>query len=97
MVFYFLSIYFPLLLFFLQIKKKFHPAERILLAVGECLDDADLVCDVKSIVIASKTHVRLLLAVGSDETIHLGHLDVVELADCGADVVLVGAEMNLEY
>lgn len=62
----------------------------------ECLDDADLVGDVKGIVIASQTNIRLLLAVGSDEAVHLGDLDVVELSDCCADVVLVSSEMNLE-
>lgn len=64
---------------------------------AECLDDADLVGDVKSVVIASQTHISLLLAVGSDETVHLRHFDVVELANGGANVILVGAEMNLEH
>lgn len=33
-----------------------------------CLDDADLVCNIKSIVVSGQTYVSLLLTIGSEMT-----------------------------
>jgi len=57
------------------------------------LYDADLVGNVQGIVVARQAHIGLLLAIGADEHVDLGHLDVVELAHCGTHVVLVGAQV----
>jgi hypothetical protein len=63
----------------------------------ECLYDANLVGDVKCIVIASQTNISLFLAIRSDEAVNFSNLDVVEFANSSANMVLVCTEMNLEY
>lgn len=55
-----------------------------------------LVGDLKSVVVGSEADVGLLLAVGPDEGVDLGSLNVVELLNRVLDVALVGTEVNNE-
>ena len=54
------------------------------------LDDSDLVGNIQSVVVGGQTHVGLLLPVGTDQGVDLGHVDVVQLLDCSLNLVLVG-------
>ena len=61
-----------------------------------CLEDANLVGNVHSLVLSGKTHERLLEAESRDDGVHVLALHVVELVDGVANLSLVGAEVNEE-
>lgn len=60
------------------------------------LEDTNLVGDIHSLVLARKTHERLLEAESRDDGVDVLTLDVVELVDGVADLSLVGAEIHEE-
>ena len=60
------------------------------------LEDTNLVGDIHSLVLARKTHERLLEAESRDDGVDVLALDVVELVDGVADLSLVGAEIHEE-
>ncbi len=60
------------------------------------LDDADLVSDVNRIVIGREPHVSLLLAVRTDQSVHLVSLDIIQSLNGSLDLRLVGANVNDE-
>jgi len=60
-----------------------------LLFIIFCLDDVHLVGHIKSIVIGSKSHVSLLLSIGTHKGVHLKNLDVVELLHRSLDLCLL--------
>ena len=60
------------------------------------LEDTNLVGDIHSLVLARKTHERLLEAESRDDGVDVLALDVVELVDGIADLSLVGAEIHEE-
>lgn len=69
----------------------YYPAKR-----ESNLDEADLVGDLEGVVVGSKTNVSLFPAVGADEGVDLGGLNIVELLDSVLDVALVGTEVDNE-
>ena len=60
------------------------------------LEDTNLVGDIHSLVLARKTHERLLEAESRDDGVDVLALDVVELVDGVADLSLVGTEIHEE-
>ena len=60
--------------------------------IAYSLYDADFVGNVQRIVVGGETHIRLLLAVGADQGVHLGHVDVVQLLHRRLDLMLVSLE-----
>ena len=60
------------------------------------LEDTNLVGDIHSLVLARKTHERLLEAESRDDSVDVLALDVVELVDGVADLSLVGTEIHEE-
>mmetsp|Transcript_108 Transcript_108/g.302 ORF Transcript_108/g.302 Transcript_108/m.302 type:complete len:200 (-) Transcript_108:163-762(-) len=60
------------------------------------LDDANLVGNIKRIVVGRQAHVRLLQAVGPDQRVDLRGLDLVHAADSLRDLPLVRARVNNE-
>lgn len=60
------------------------------------LNETNAVRHVKSILVRSQTDERLLLAVGTDERVHLGSVDVVDLLQRLLNLALVGLAVNNE-
>jgi len=61
------------------------------------LDDANLVRNIEGIVVLGQTNICLLLAIGPDEGVDLGGVDVVHLFDGLLDLDLAGAHINNEH
>ena len=61
------------------------------------LDNSNFVGDIQSIIIRSETNIGLLVSGGSDQGVHLGHVDVIQLLDSSLDLVLVGLDVTDEH
>lgn len=61
------------------------------------LDEADLIGDVQCIMIGCQTDVRLLFTIRSDEGVHLGSLDIVQLLNSILNLTLVRLDINDEH
>ena len=60
------------------------------------LDNSNLVSDIQSIIIRSQSDIGLLIPGWSDQCVHFGHIDVVQLLDGSLDLVLVGLDVTDE-
>ena len=61
-----------------------------------CLDDANPICYIKSIIVFAESNIALFQATGSDESVDLLALDVVEFSNGILDLSLVGLDVNNE-
>ena len=59
------------------------------------LYDSNLVRDIESVIVGSQTHESLLLSIGSDQGVHLSHVDVVQLLHGGLDLEFVGLKKKI--
>lgn len=63
---------------------------------GMHLEDTDLVGNVEGVLVGSEADEGLLLAVGADEGVDVGSLNVVELLEGSLDLALVGSAVDDE-
>lgn len=61
-----------------------------------CLDDTNLVSNIQGIVILGELNVGLFKSVGSNKSVDLGGVDIVQSLNSLLDLVFVGAEVNDE-
>jgi len=60
------------------------------------LDDADFVGNIEGVIVRSQSHVSLLHAIGTDERVHFGDVDLIKLLHRLLDLRLVGLEVDDE-
>ena len=64
--------------------------------LGYNLDNSNLVGNIQGVIIRGQSDISLLVSGRSDQGVHLGHVDVVELLDSSLDLVLVGLDVTNE-
>lgn len=60
------------------------------------LNDSDLVSDIQCIGVGSQSDIGLLLTIGSDESVDLLNLDIIQSLHSFLDLSLVGSDINQE-
>lgn len=66
-------------------------------ALGGCtLDYSNLVGYIQRIIVWSKTDISLLLTIGPDQCVHLGHINIIQLLDSLFDLMFVGLDIYNE-